>query len=75
VLQLLRGLGGVATSSRIIRLARKKYPNLSLSQYVGDRLRKLKEWGFIGYDPVTSKYFVVKEEEQATETITIHHGP
>jgi hypothetical protein len=75
VLQLLRGLGGVATSSQIIRLARKKYRNLSLSQYVRDRLRKLKEWGFIGYDPVTSKYFVVKEEEQATETITIHHGP
>ena len=69
---VLQESGDIATSSQIIKLARERYPNLSLSHYVGDRLRKLKKWGYIGYDPVTNKYFVVNEEVQATETITTH---
>jgi Fe2+ or Zn2+ uptake regulation protein len=67
VLELLRELGGTATSSEIIKLAREKYPDLSLSHYVGHRLRKLKRWGFIGHDAVNNKYFVVKEEEISTK--------
>jgi hypothetical protein len=58
----LQELGGIATSSEIIRLARQKYPNLSLWQYVGSRLYKLKKWGFIGYDAVTNKYFIINKE-------------
>ncbi|MFL6425697.1 MAG: hypothetical protein ACJ71R_19205 [Nitrososphaeraceae archaeon] len=42
VLQILYELGGSATSSEIIKFAREKYPDLSLWQYMGDRLRKLK---------------------------------
>ena len=34
VLQLMQELGGIATSSQIIRLASQKYPDLSLSHYV-----------------------------------------
>lgn len=63
VLQLLQELGGVATSSEIIKLARERYPNLSLCHYVGDRLRKLKKCGYVDYDAVNNKYFVVKEVE------------
>jgi Fe2+ or Zn2+ uptake regulation protein len=63
VLQLLQELGGIATVSEIARLASQKYPDLSLSYYVTDVLRKLKKWGFVGYDVYTNKYFVVKEEE------------
>jgi hypothetical protein len=51
--------GCAATSSEIIRLARQKYPDLSLWQYVGDRLRKLKRWGLVDYDTKTSKYFII----------------
>jgi hypothetical protein len=47
VLQLLHELGGTAISSEIIRLAREKYPNLSLWQYVGNRLRKLRKWAMM----------------------------
>jgi hypothetical protein len=68
VLQLLQELGGVATSNEIIRLAREKYPDLSLWQYIGDRLRKLKRWGFVGYDDdavVTNKrYFIMQEQPE-----------
>ena len=45
------------TSREIIKLTREKYPNLSLSHYVGDRLRKLKKWGFVDYEMYTDKYF------------------
>lgn len=66
-------LGGIATSSEIIRLAREKYPDLSLSQYVGNMLRKLKEYGFIGYDAVTNKYFIIVQEQgKASPSPTIH---
>jgi len=44
------------TSREIIKLAKEKYPNLSLSHYVGDRLRKLKKWGFVD-QMYTDKYF------------------
>jgi hypothetical protein len=63
VLELLQEIGGIVTVSEIARLASQKYPDLSLSHYVGNRRRKLKKWRFIGYDPVTNKYFVVKEDE------------
>jgi len=46
VLELLQELGGIATVSEISTLAREKYPDLSLSHYVGNRLWKLKKWGF-----------------------------
>ena len=45
------------TSREIIKLTREKDPNLSLSHYVGDRLRKLKKWGFVDYEMYTDKYF------------------
>jgi hypothetical protein len=44
VFELMQELGGAATVSEISRLAREKYPNLSLWSY-GDRFRKLKKWG------------------------------
>jgi hypothetical protein len=67
VLELLAELGGTASSSEIIRLAREKYPDLSLWQYIGDRLRKLKRWGLIDYDTNSKKYFIItalEAEEQ-----------
>ena len=30
----------------------------------GNRLRKLRKWGVIGYDAVTNKYFIIHQEEQ-----------
>jgi hypothetical protein len=73
VLELLQELGGIATSSEIIRLAREKYPNPSLSHYVGNRLRKLKKWGFIGYDAVTGWYVVNAPPCYDLKTGTVIH--
>lgn len=49
VYQLLKELGGTATRKQISELAFKKYPNLTLHQYVSDRLLKLRKWGIIDF--------------------------
>jgi hypothetical protein len=41
ILELLRELGGKGTTRQIEELAKKKYPDASLDQYVNDRLNKL----------------------------------
>jgi hypothetical protein len=64
VLELLQELGGSATVSEISRLAQQKHPDLSLSHYVGDRVRKLEKWGFICYDVISNKYFIVIEQQK-----------
>ena len=64
VLQLLQELCGIATISEVSRLAQQKYPTLSLSQYVGNRLRKLKKWGFVDYEVYTNKYFRLERKRK-----------
>lgn len=49
VLELLRELGR-ATTGEVGRLARERYPDSSLCQYVSDRLNKLRKWRTIGKD-------------------------
>ena len=40
------------------------YPTLSLSQYVGNRLRKLKKWSFVDYEVYTNKYFLSEQKRK-----------
>lgn len=49
VYQILEELGGKATFSDIKNKAKEKYPNYTLYTYVGQRLRGLKNWGYIEY--------------------------
>jgi len=59
VLELLRDLGGTATSGQIRTAAREKYPADSLSTYVVKRLRKLQIHGMVERtvinDPITHR--------------------
>ena len=47
VFALLKELGGRATVRQISELARKRYPDDTLYSYVGNRLRKLQNWGYV----------------------------
>jgi hypothetical protein len=42
---LLKELGGTATQKEIATLAKKKYPEDTLYQYIGGPLHKLEKWG------------------------------
>jgi len=63
VYELLKELGGRATSRQISELALKKYPDYSLHSYVSERLRKLRNWGH------------VKKNEDGTWEIVAKRGP
>jgi len=47
VFRILQELGGEATTSQIRKVAKEKFPDLSLSQYINNRLVKLEDYGFI----------------------------
>lgn len=49
VYKILKELGGKATSKQISELARKKFPDQTLYQYVGNRLQKLRTKKVIRY--------------------------
>jgi hypothetical protein len=49
VLQLLKKLGKAKTK-QVAALASELYPDSSLHNYVGDRLNKLKKWGYVDKD-------------------------
>lgn len=62
VLELLRELGR-ATTGEVGRLARERYPDSSLYQYVSDRLQKLHKWGIVDKDK-NGFWSVVEHEEK-----------
>uniref|UniRef100_A0A7V3KNY3 Uncharacterized protein n=1 Tax=candidate division WOR-3 bacterium TaxID=2052148 RepID=A0A7V3KNY3_UNCW3 len=47
VYEIIKELGGEATYSEIKRRAKEKFPNLTLWQYVTDRLKKLEKKGYV----------------------------
>lgn len=47
VYNIIRELGGKASTSEIKKRAREKFPNLSLHLYVNNRLTQLEKYGFI----------------------------
>jgi hypothetical protein len=63
VYELLKELGGRASLKQVSELAFKKFPEYTLYEYVGNRLRKLKRWGY------------VKQNEDGTWEIISKRGP
>jgi hypothetical protein len=59
VFLLLSELGGKATSGEIRKLAKRKFPERSLHQYVSLTLWKLKKWGYIDLDE--ERHWVILE--------------
>jgi uncharacterized membrane protein len=47
VYEIIKELGGEATYREIKRRAKEKFPNLTLWQYVTDRLKKLEKKGYV----------------------------
>jgi hypothetical protein len=59
VYKLIKMLGGRATTAEIKKLAQQKYPDRTLHQYVGDRLKKLQKWGFV---EKVGDYWVIRKK-------------
>mgnify|MGYP001096394166 CR=1 FL=1 len=60
VYELLKALGGKAKTGEISKLAKKRYPERSLHNYVSDRLHRLMKWGIIGRNN-DGEWFIIEE--------------
>ena len=47
ILLILQELGGTATHTQIVKRAKEKFPDLTLYQYVGNRIQKLIKSGTV----------------------------
>lgn len=47
IYKILEELGGTASPAQIKKLARDKYPERSLADYIYAQLNKLKKWGIV----------------------------
>lgn len=47
VYKIIKELGGSATTKQISQIAKEKFPQYTLSKYVGNRLKKLEVKGYI----------------------------
>lgn len=62
---IIKELGGTATFEQIKQRAKEKFPNYTLYTYVGQRLRALKNWGYISFEKERKQkkgIYVIKEE-------------
>lgn len=68
VFKILEELGGKARFSDIANLAREKYPNATLHQYIGGVLKKLEKWG---YAERKNGFWVTKKKYKGGKTLVI----
>jgi hypothetical protein len=59
ILIILKELGGRCSSNAIIKRAKEKFPELSLWQYVGTRLSKMRKSGIVTRDNKTGEWYVL----------------
>jgi hypothetical protein len=52
---ILLELGGVATTTEMKEKAREKFPHSTLHMYIGQRLRKMEEWGEVSSELIIRK--------------------
>ena len=72
VLELLEELGGTAKTREISELARSKYPDSCLYEFVGHKLERLDSCGYVYYDRINGIWYVVdqgKESHTATRPL------
>jgi hypothetical protein len=61
VLELLKELGGKATTKDILNFAKLKYPDSGFEEGVARKLTRLQMWGYIQHDRINGLWSVVDE--------------
>ena len=59
VMITLKELGGRATNKILVKRISEKYPGLTLNEYVGCRLTKLRKAGYVGYNKDTMEWYII----------------
>jgi hypothetical protein len=63
VLELLKELGGTAKTRKISELARSKYPDSCLYEFVGHKLERLASWGYVYHDRINGIWSIVDQNK------------
>lgn len=63
VLEILRELGGTASTDAIRERAREKFPTATLANYVWDRLTRLEKWGRVRRENRGTLWTIVEEKK------------
>jgi len=65
IYEILEELGGEASNSEISKVAKERYPKLSLHKYVSNRLHKLAKWNRI--EKIGPGQWKIVQKEKNTE--------
>jgi hypothetical protein len=63
VLELLKELGGKAKTREISNLAKIKYPESCLYEFVGHKLERLASWGYVHHDRINGVWSVIDQSQ------------
>lgn len=69
VLELLKELGGKAKTREISNLAKIRYPESCLYEFVGHKLERLASWGYVHHDRINGIWYIVDQSQNKV----IHH--
>ena len=61
VLELLKELGGKAKTREVSSLAKIRYPESCLHEFVGHKLERLASWGYVYHDRTNSMWFIIDQ--------------
>jgi len=63
VLELLKDLGGKAKTRENSNLAKIKYPESCLYEFVGHKLERLASWGYVHHDRINGVWPVIDQSQ------------
>ena len=63
VLELLKELGDKAKTKAIANLAKIKYPDSCLHEFVGHKLERLVSWGYAYHDRLNGVWYVADQSQ------------
>jgi hypothetical protein len=63
VLELLKELGGKAKTREVSNLAKIRYPDSCLHEFVGHKLERLATWGYVYHDRKNAIWLVMDQSQ------------
>ena len=69
VLELLKELDGKAKTREVSNLAKIRYPDSCLHEFVGHKLERLAAWGYVYHDRINGMWFVLEQSQKKTKII------
>lgn len=67
MLELLKELDGKAKTREISNLAKIKYPESCLYEFVGHKLERLASWGYVHHDRINGIWYIIESQNKVIQ--------